>query len=408
MAGGAARAAHRGSVSPPAVRALEARGFEYVGHTDLEGRGDGMQIMRNGDVLYVGHMGDFGVGTSVVDIADPGTPRVISQTAVPHHTHAHKTQLADGLLLVNNERYPYMHRDPASAGIRIYDVSRPRELREVGFLPVDGLGVHRIWYAGGRYAYASAQLRRYRRYVPITIDLADPSRPSLHAEWAWPGEQDRPGPEHDATDPVRDVNCHHPIVRGDRAFAGYFDAGVAVFSVEDGRLDLLGSLEWTARAAGHPHTHTALPLGDRGLLAVTDEAIEPDCGGARKDIHLVDVSDERSPREVATFPVPEGDYCQRGGRFGPHNLHENRPGTFQSDTIVFTTYFNGGLRVYDTADPANVREIGCYVPEPPPGQKAIQLNDLLVSDDGLVFVSDRVRGGLYVLRWTGAPLPRVR
>jgi len=40
-------------------RALELRGLELVAHTDLEGKGDGMQIMRNGDVAYVGHMGDF-------------------------------------------------------------------------------------------------------------------------------------------------------------------------------------------------------------------------------------------------------------------------------------------------------------------------------------------------------------
>jgi hypothetical protein len=201
------------------------------------------------------------------------------------------------------------------------------------------------------------------------------------------------------------VNCHHPIVRGDRAFAGYFDAGVAVFAVDDGHLTLRGSLEWTARVGGHPHTHTALPLGDRGLLAVTDEAIEPDCGGARKDIHLVDVSDETRPREVATFPVPQGDYCGRGGRFGPHNLHENRPGTFISDTIVFATYFNGGLRVYDTSDPAGIAEIGRYVPDAPAGQPSIQLNDLLVCEDGLVFVTDRVRGGLYILRWLGPSTP---
>src|SRR5439155_13835459 len=117
-------------------RPTERHGLELVGHSDLAGRGDGMQIMRNGDLLYVGHMGDFGVGTSVVDISDPSRPRVLLQTAVPHHTHAHKTQLGDDLLLVNNERYPYLHRDPASAGIRIYDVSRPRGPREIGFFAV--------------------------------------------------------------------------------------------------------------------------------------------------------------------------------------------------------------------------------------------------------------------------------
>ncbi len=131
---------------------------------------------------------------------------------------------------------------------------------------------------------------------------------------------------------------------------------------------------------------------------VTDEAIEPDCVGARKAVHLVDVSDELHPREVSRFPVPQGDYCRRGLRFGPHNLHENRAGTYQSDRIVYATYFNAGLRVYDTADPLHVEESACYVPAAPDGQPAIQLNDLLVSEDRLIFVTDRLRGGLYVLR----------
>ncbi|TMG56144.1 MAG: hypothetical protein E6H87_13875 [Chloroflexi bacterium] len=196
-----------------------------------------------------------------------------------------------------------------------------------------------------------------------------------------------------------DIGAHHVIVKGDRAYGGYFDAGAVVYSVGgDGALDLISSLSWAERSGGHPHTHTALPLGDRKLLVVTDEAIEPDCKGARKDIHLVDISDETRPKEISRFPVPVGDYCSRGLRFGPHNLHENRPGTFSSDRIVFATYFNAGLRVYDTGDPLHPKEIASYVPEAPARQQAIQLNDVLVGADGLIFVTDRVRGGLYILR----------
>ena len=375
---------------------LEQRGLELVGHSDLAGRGDGMQIMRSGDVVYVGHMGDFGVGTSVLDVADPARPKVLRQIPVPKGTHSHKVQLADGLLLANHEQYPYRVGVPESTGLLVYDVAKPAEPRQIGFLPVEGLGVHRIWYAGGRYAYASARETGYRGRILIVVDLADPTHPRLASRWWWLGQ-------HDA-DSARlpddsDVGAHHVIVQGDRAYGGYFDAGVVVYAVgADGALDLLSSLSWTDRSGGHPHTHTALPLGDRRLLAVTDEAIEPDCQGARKDIHLVDISDERKPREVSRFPVPAGAYCARGLRFGPHNLHENRPGTFWSDHIVFATYFNAGLRVYDTTDPLRPTEIACYVPEAPAGQQAIQLNDVLVGADGLIFVSDRLRGGLYVLR----------
>jgi hypothetical protein len=100
------------------------------------------------------------------------------------------------------------------------------------------------------------------------------------------------------------------------------------------------------------------------------------------------------------FPVPQGDYCQRGGRFGPHNLHENRPESFISEDILFLTYFNAGLRVYDVSDPANIREIASFVPEAPPGQKAIQINDVYVAKDGLIYVTDRLAGGVYILRMT--------
>ena len=379
-------------------RALEQHGLELVGHTDLADRGDGMQVMRNGDVLYVGHMGDFGVGTSVVDIVDPSRPRVLRQIPVPKGTHSHKVQLGDSLLLANHEQYPYRVGVPESTGLLVYDVMKPTEPRQIGFLPIDGLGVHRIWYAGGRYAYASARETGYRNRILIVVDLADPTHPRLASRWWWPGQHDG-DPERLPED--SDVGAHHVIVQRDRAYGGYFDAGVAVYSVgSDGALDLVSSLSWADRSGGHPHTHTALPLGDRKLLAVTDEAIEPDCEGARKDIHLVDISDEKAPREVSRFPVPAGDYCSRGLRFGPHNLHENRPGTFWSDRIVVATYFNAGLRVYDTSDPLRPAEIAFYVPEPPAGQQAIQFNDVLVGADGLIFVTDRIRGGLYILRRT--------
>jgi len=380
--------------------ALEARGLELVGHTDLSGKGDGMQIMRNGDFLYVGHMGDFGVGTSVVDVSDPAHPRVVRQISVPKGTHSHKVQLANGLLVVNYEQYPYRTGVPERTGLGIYDVTRePGDPQLLAFMPIRGLGVHRMWFAGDgsrgdRYLYASARLDGYRNRVLITVDMGEADRPAISSTWWWPGQR-QGDPESLPED--NDIGAHHVIRQGERAYGGYFDKGVVVYAVRDrGSLELISSLAWPE--GGHSHTHTALPLGERKLLVVTDEAIEPNCEGAPKNVHVVDVSDERHPREISRFPVPDGDYCARGLRFGPHNLHENRPGTFQSDRIVYVTYFNAGLRVYDTSDPLQVREIACYVPEAPPGQPAIQFNDVLVTSDRLVFVTDRVRGGLYILQ----------
>ena len=147
---------------PPAValpRAIEARGLKLIGHSDLDGHGDGMQIARSGEIAYVGHMGDSGVGTSVVDVSDPRRPRVLRQLPAPAPARSHKVQCADGLLLVNHELFP--PRDvPAETGLAVYDLSRPAEPKRLGSLSLEGLGVHRMWWTGGRYT-AHKPLTRY-------------------------------------------------------------------------------------------------------------------------------------------------------------------------------------------------------------------------------------------------------
>jgi hypothetical protein len=100
---------------------------------------------------------------------------------------------------------------------------------------------------------------------------------------------------------------------------------------------------------------------------------------------------------AALCPPPDDGYDRLPLRFGAHNLHENQPGSYRSERLVFATYFSAGVRVYDLADPAAPQEAAHWVPDPPPGQPAAQINDLFVDDGGLIWVTDRVNGGLYVL-----------
>ena len=115
----------------------------------------------------------------------------------------------------------------------------------------DGLGVHRIWWDGGRYAYASARERGFDARILIVVDLADPARPRLASRWWWPGQRDG---DRERLPEGHDIGAHHVIARGDRAYGGYFDAGVVVYAVRpDGSLHLVSSLSWAR--GGHPHTH---------------------------------------------------------------------------------------------------------------------------------------------------------
>jgi hypothetical protein len=96
---------------------------------------------------------------------------------------------------------------------------------------------------------------------------------------------------------------------------------------------------------------------------------------------------------------PVGDFAGRGGRYGAHNLHENRPapGSWVSETVVVGTFFNGGVRAFDLSDPFHPVEVAYAVPPAPrkSPKKAIQLNDVLVDDRGVLFTVDRMIGGLY-------------
>jgi hypothetical protein len=67
-----------------------------------------------------------------------------------------------------------------------------------------------------------------------------------------------------------------------------------------------------------------------------------------------------------------------------------------------TAQFAGGLRIYSIQNPKEPKEIAYFAPKVP-GNKggAIQLNDLLVGKDGLIYTNDRFTGGLYILRYTG-------
>ena len=83
----------------------EARNMRLVGHCNMDWRGDGMHINLKDGYAFFAHMGDHGIGTSIVDVRDPEQPRLVKQLEVPEGIHSHKVQIVGDTLLVNYERY---------------------------------------------------------------------------------------------------------------------------------------------------------------------------------------------------------------------------------------------------------------------------------------------------------------
>jgi hypothetical protein len=202
---------------------------------------------------------------------------------------------------------------------------------------------------------------------------------------------------------------HHAIVAGNLAYGAWRDGGLTVHDLSDPVAPKLVShcLLSPPFAGG---SHTPLPLPGRGLVILADEATTANCAAGLAYTWVFDVRDPANPVSIATLPQPrEADYCAVGGKFGPHNLHENRPGLFQSETIIFATWHNAGVRVFDTADAFAPREIGFCVPQAPdrvvdirPGAVAVtQSCDVCVDRNGVMYVTD-TNAGLSILQFNGA------
>jgi len=101
-------------------------------------------------------------------------------------------------------------------------------------------------------------------------------------------------------------------------------------------------------------------------------------------------------------------YVAKGAHFGPHNLHENRVGSFVSSNVIFATWQNAGVRAFDISDAYQPREIGAFVPAAPirmidrrPGRpKVIQSADVFVDAAGLIYATDN-NAGLSIIEFAG-------
>jgi hypothetical protein len=375
----------------------QAWNMRLVGHCPMEGRGDGMHVNLKDGYAFFGHMGDFGIGTSIVDVRDPTAPKLVNQIMAPPGIHSHKVQIVGDVLLTNHEQYK---SNASQGGLAVYDVSKTTEPRQIAFLPMSGKGIHRMTWFEGPYAYVTGSEAGWTDQFLIVVDLSDPANPREVGRFWMPGMH-AAGGERLSLPPGRASKLHHALVRGDRAYCGWWDQGLVILDIADKRRPTLVShLDFGADVSGA--THSACPLPGRDVLVVTDECVHNDCEGIPKQVRLVDISDDTNPKLLSLFPVPaEADFCARGGRFGPHNVHEMRPGTLSDPNTVYLTYFNAGIRVLDVTDATAPREIAYFVPEAPPGKKSVQLNDLIVDQNGLIYVSDRFGGGLYIFELTG-------
>ncbi|MGA2958822.1 MAG: hypothetical protein ABSF48_24275 [Thermodesulfobacteriota bacterium] len=403
------------------AHAVEAKNVRLVGYCDLQGR-ETLQVSLKGNYAYVGHHRGDGLnpltnkvesnGTSIVDVSDPKEPKVVK------HIPGYKGSESRAVQVVGKyfDGKDYILRNQESSeftGFEVWDVTdkaNPKRISTIGPLHA----AHKSWWdAKTGYAYLSGIWPGWRGQHLIIYDLRDPANPKFVTHWGLPGQ--RPG------DPSKGgLSLHHPVISGNRAYLSYLQGGdMVILDIADkSNPKMIAHLNFSPPFSG---IHTTVPFnnmkvpnftrgfGDiRNFLVVSEEAFDGGytCQGLRKQLYVVDATEETSPIPVATFKVPDGDFCERGGWFGPHQFAETKDGEIIGGALIFVAYFSGGLRVVDISDPFHPKEVGFFIPDTtektkPRLKKVIQTNDVDLDYRGLIYITDRAGTGLHILEYTG-------
>ena len=386
---------------------------ELAGHGGL-GEGISMQLTGDGRrILWLAHEA-APKNFSGVDVTDPRNPKLIVQTDLPHmKLRSNSLDVVGNIMAV---AYQASAVGIKPAGVDLFDVSVPEKPKLISHFDCSGphsRGVHALWFVDGKTIHMSSGASDFIPRNPLDdqfyriLDVSDPARPVEAGRWWYPGTREgdeAPPPARLAPQFDMGFRTHNTNVfpeRPDRAFVGYIDGGALVLDISD-KSNIKVVSKWNHSPPFNGFTHTVLPLFERKLWVVSDECVQDNGADWPKLVWMIDARDESNPVPIGTFPAPPFEaFAKRGGRFGAHNLHENLPGpvSFRSDTIIIGTFFNAGVRVYDTSDPYRVEEIAYYVPGAPKLSPAgaIQLNDVYVDDRRIVYTVDRFTGGLYVL-----------
>ena len=397
----------------------EIHNMRLMAHHDLNGYGnigEGVHLHQSQDgrrVLYLAHESAPKDITSV-DVTDPANPKLLAQTELAYgHLRSNSLSIVDDTMLV-----AYQSQEPGQpgAGMGVYSISNPEEPRQIGFMDLSGpysRGCHCLWWVEGNYAHLSTGAADFQpRHQKddqfyMIVDVSDPTRPQEAGRWWFPGTREGDAEPMPARHPQFDAGhrLHNGNVypeRPDRAYCAYMDSGVVILDIADpGNPQMVSHINYAPPFPGF--THTVLPLFQRDLMVVTQEAVQLNGADYPKLIWMMDIRDETKPVIISTFPMPDtADFFQRPGRFGAHNVYENQPGPTCgfSDRYIYGTFFNAGVRVYDTINPFQPQEVAYFVPERAADAPANGINDVYVDEKGLLYAVDRLKGGLYILELT--------
>jgi hypothetical protein len=400
----------------------EASHMQLVGFSGLGGHSAAFKLAithaKNGHwYLFMGH--SFEAGWSIVDVSDPKNPRYVRFIPGPTGNVTSQVTLHGNLLFTGLDvlRGSDLLARPVENSVLLWDISDPENPKQVSAWKGGAGGSHRNSYPGGKYAYLSTTVPGYKGRILVILDVNDPAHPVEAGRWWQPGQKEGEPPG------KMSAGMHGPAnvsPDGKMISVGYNPDIVNLDISDIAHPKLIGSLTMTPPFAdnGSQSEHTVLPFWDRKLLYVSSEANASGCDIEPMNYAgFVDNSNPAKPRLISILPPPHPpagkpykDFCDKGGRFGPHNVNQeiHNPDVMPNGNTLYIAYFDAGVQKYDITDAHLPTNTGYFIPperpdlpkHPTGGPHESPINwceDLVVDTRGYIYVSDD-KWGIWILR----------
>ena len=293
--------------------------LEVVGHGLTAGHHAGDTWAFEGvdgrDYAYIGtFMHDW---MKAWDITDPANPVLTDSVQVD-------ARRINDVKIHPNNRLAVITREGASNrrnGIVLLDLSQPAHPRILSeYTETVTGGVHNVWIRGDLDLVYACHNGTSELHI---IDISDPASPREVGRWGL----EKTG-----------KTLHDVIVQDGYAYLSYWDDGVVILDAGAGTHGGTSTSPVFVSSLSYPEGNTHVAWRHGRYLFVGDEIFPDDWDPsrpieARGFIHVLDVTDIDSPREVAKYEVPEA---------GVHNV-------WVEDDILYVGYYQGGLRMVDVS-----------------------------------------------------------
>jgi len=292
----------------------------------------------HGNYAYTGtwgtRAGSVGNALNIWSLDPSGAPTLAGSVTVPEIGTVSDVQVSDDgqLLVLSGER-------GTNGGIYLYGLSDPARPVLLGSALVGRVGVHTVTLATiNQRLYAFAARNTSLDPDPaqdpalLVYDLTDPAAPTLIARQVVP----------------RNYSIHDTFVRDGIAFVFAWNTGVIIYDVGNGMaggspvapVEISRLITSSNGVAGGPAVHNGWwfhnsVTGERRYLFIGQEGPSVTGSESSGDIHVVDVSDLASPREVAYFHLAGA---------GTHNFWVD-----EERQILYAAYYNAGVIVLDVS-----------------------------------------------------------